>query len=139
MSSIYRGWRPVREDVHAHAVAHKHVAVEASDALAPPIHLRRAQPINVLLPRTAVWLGDIPEKFRPVALATQFARIANVICANWADPVARGDYLKDLLAGGRPNRKGFPPQVLRELQVLHAVHLTLFDLNRSLWAGSERR
>lgn len=106
---------------------------------APHHHLRRAQPVTVLLPRTANWLAEIPEKFRPTAVASQFPRIANLICATWADPVARGKYLQDLLAGDRPNRKGFPPQVLRELQRLHAVHLTLFELKRSLWDEPDRR
>ena len=140
MSSIYRGWRPVPEDVHSHNVAHKDgSACQPSDSAPPPVHLRRAQPVTVLLPRTACWLAEIPEKFRPAALASHFPRIANLICATWADPSARGKYLEDLLAGNRPNRKGFPPQVLRELQRLHSVHLTLFELKRSLWDEPDRR
>ena len=140
MSSIYRGWRSVPEDVHAHNVAHSGgPACEPSNDAPPPDHPRRAQPATVLLPRTASWLAEIPEKFRPTALATQFPRIANLICATWADPSARGKYLQELLAGSRPNRKGFPPSVLRELQRLHAVHLTLCDLKRSLWDSETGR
>lgn len=139
MSSIYRGHRPVPEDVHAHVVAHNDVAAnESSDVTPFPVHLRRAQPVAVLLPRTAAWLAEIPVKFRPVALASQFPRIANLICATWSQPVARGDYLQELLAGRRPNRKGFPSQVLRELQVLNAVHSNLVVLKRSLWDGEMR-
>ena len=138
--SIYRGFRPVPDDVHAHNVAHNSVpAGERSDDAPPPAHLRRAQPVTVLLPRTANWLSEIPEKFRPTALVTQFPRIANLICACWSDPSARGEYLDDLLAGNRPNRKGFPPPVLREVQKLHAVHVTLCGLNRSLWDSADQR
>jgi hypothetical protein len=144
--SIYCGWRPVPSDIHTHAVTHDGPAKELQ-AASPPIHLRRALPVLVLLPRTAIWLAEIPPKFRPVSLARQFARIANNICAVWADPLARGKYLEGLLVGDRPNRKGFPPAVLRELQTLHMVHLELCrssepstwdNLSRSLWDGSQR-
>lgn len=144
--SIYRGWRPIPSDIHTRAVPHSAPA-KGLQVATPPIHLRRAQPVLVLLPRTAGWLAEIPPRFRPVSLARQFARIANNICAVWADPLARGRYLQELLVGDRPNRKGFPPAVLRELQTLQLVHLELCrsseastwdDLSRSLWDGSQR-
>ena len=131
--SIYYGWRPLPDSVHTQRVTHKRTSEVSSDAASPPIHLRHAQPVSVLLPRAASWLSEIPEKLRPRALAAQFPRIANLICASWSDPPARGKYLDELLAGGRPNRKGFPLAVLRELQRLHAIHLALSGLNRSLW------
>jgi hypothetical protein len=131
------------QDVHA---ARAHVTT-ATDAPAPEVswrHLRRAQPTNVLLPRTRVWLAEIPEKFRPSALASQFPRIANTLCATWNDAARRGEYLEDLLTGGtRRNRKGFPTSVHRELQRLGAVHTILSNLHHSTWAApagdSERR
>jgi hypothetical protein len=144
--SIYRGWRPFPADIYSRTVAHNSGVTEV-EPVAPPIHLRRSQPVLVLLPRTVSWLAEIPPKFRPVALAKQFARIANNICATWFDPPARGEYLEQLLVGDRPNRKGFPPDVLRELQMLHQVHIELsrshetatWDaLRRSLWDGSGR-
>lgn len=144
--SIYRGWRPYPADVHSQHVARK-PAAQCEEQDAAPVHLRRAQPVLVLLPRTASWLAEIPPRFRPVHLAKQFARIANNVCATWFDPPARGRYLEELLAGGRPNRRGFPPSVLRELQTLYRVHLELcrcnesatwIDLNRSVWDGSDR-
>jgi len=131
--SIYHGWRSLPEDVHTQHVAHQSALNVPSDAASPPIHLRHAQPATVLLPRTASWLSEIPDKLRPKALATQFPRIANVVCASWPDPLTREKYLEDLLAGSRPNRKGFPPAVLRDLQRLHAIHMELCGLNRSLW------
>ena len=131
--SIYRGWRPLPQDVHA---------ARAAIAVASPLptedeswrHLRRAQPVDRLLPRTKMWLAEIPEKFRPTALASQFPRIANALCATWNDAPRRGDYLEDLLTGGRRrNRKGFPASVHRELQRLGAVHTILSSLHRSTW------
>ena len=124
--TIYRGWRPLPDDVYAQTVHHRASpkAQECNPDM-PPVHLRRAQPISILLPRTAEWLAQIPQRYRPTALATQFPRIANLICANWADPAARGKYLLDLLADGRPNRKGFPRSVLRDLEMLHRVHLAV--------------
>lgn len=138
--SIYRGWRPRPEDIHASSIAHLgNEQSREGDAMPPPIHLRRAQPVNTLLPTTAIWLADIPEKLRPTALATQFPRIANLLCAAWRDPDARGAYLENLLTGGgRPNRKGFPPTVLRDLQRMHACHAILCGLKQSIWSGSAR-
>ena len=111
---------------------------EPVDLAPPPVHLRRSQPVTVLLPRTANWLAEIPEKLRPTALAAQFPRIANLICASWADPAARSQYLEALLTVDRPNRKGFPAGVLRELQRLQAIHLNLCGLKRSLWDSPDR-
>ena len=124
--TFYRGWRPLPDDAYAQTVRHNATtkALECNPDT-PPVHLRRAQPISILLPRTAEWLAELPEQYRPTALAEQFPRIANLICANWAEPAARGKCLIELLADGRPNRKGFPPSVLRDLEMLHRVHLAV--------------
>src|ERR1700751_2739959 len=110
--SIYRGWRPLRADVQQHDVAHKGEPEATSDATSDtasaPIHLRHAQPVMVLLPRTASWIASLPERVRPRALAAQYARIANLLWGVWDDPQACRHYFNDLLAGARPNRKGFP-------------------------------
>jgi hypothetical protein len=141
--SIYRGWRALPQDVHA-ARAHVTPALAVSSAAESWDHLRRAQPIDVLLPRTSLWLAEIPENFRPSALASQFPRIANTLCATWNEQTRRGDYLQDLLTGGaRRNRKGFPASVHRELQRLGAVHTILANLHHTTWVApaseSERR
>jgi hypothetical protein len=133
--SIYRGWRPLPHDVHA-ARADVTPALDESANEVSWRHRRRAQPINVLLPRTRVWLAEIPEKFRPSALASQFPRIANTLCATWNDPARRGEYLEGLLTGGtRPHRRGFPTSVHRELQRLGAVHAILSNLDRTTWTA----
>lgn len=141
--SIYRGSRRRLEDVHAGFAANSD-AIDESDDSERYRHLRRATPVETLLPRTSLWLSEIPERFRPATIALRFPRIANLLCATWGDASARGEYLRSLLgSGGRAKRRGFPAAVLRELQTLNAVHLTLTTLDRSIWdqpeLKSERR
>jgi hypothetical protein len=71
----------------------------------------------VLLPRTRVWLHSMPAEVRPRALAVQFARIANMLCAAWENPPECRRYLNDLLIDRRGGRKGFPKPVAREIQL----------------------
>lgn len=116
------------DDVQTRDVAY----LRSPDTITPvpsPVHLRRAEPVSILLPRTASWIAQMPENFRPTSLARQFPRIANVLCANWGDAPSRGQCLEALLTGGRPNRKGFPAPVLRELQRLYSAHLAQSDTN----------
>ena len=137
--SIYRGFRPLPQDIHAARCAIAAAPTPPADD-ASFRHLRRAQPVDRLLPRTKMWLAEIPEKFRPTALASQFPRVANTLCATWNDAPRRGDYLDDLITGGRRrNRRGFPASVHRELQRLGAVHAILTSLQHSTWdaPGSE--
>ena len=132
--SIYRGSRRRPGDIHATVVDVTRYGAPEYSSEQSIEHMRRAQPATVLLPRTSLWLSEIPECFRPDALAAQFPRVANALCDSWSDPAARGLYLRDLLTGGgRPHRKGFPPAVVRQLQRLHAIHTTLCGLGRSLW------
>jgi hypothetical protein len=125
--SIYRGWRPLCDDVQHRDVAHKGSADNVSTTAPPPTQLRQAQPIMVLLPRTIDWIASLPERVRPHALAAQYARIANLLCVNWDDPAACRQYFNDLLTGTRPNRKGFLVSVLRELNDLLAYYTGMHD------------
>ena len=101
-----------------------HHRVESpSPAPTPPpaksfVHLRRNRPVLILLPRTKGWLASLPPRVRPTCLATQYARIANRLCAAWDDPPECREILDDLLIDRRGGRKGFPKPVVRELQVL---------------------
>jgi hypothetical protein len=81
-------------------------------------HLRKHRPVLVLLPRTRVWMASLPPRVRPSCLATQYARIANLLCATWDHPSECRQYLNDLLIDRRGGRKGFPRPVERELQLL---------------------
>lgn len=125
--SIYRGWRPLCEDVQEHDVAQSSVADKTFDTASPPNYVRQAQPIAVLLPRTANWIAALPERVRPYTLAAEYARIANLLCSAWADPPACRQYFNDLLVSKRPSRKGFSVAILRELNDLQAYYIGMHD------------
>ena len=80
--------------------------------------LRKADPVNYLLPTSLKWLKSLPEDARPVALATRYARIANILAQQWNDPPACGAYFDSLLVDRRGNRQGFPPAVQADIRIL---------------------
>ena len=86
---------------------------------------RKAAPANVPLPRTLAWVESLPSSVKPVALLRQYARIANVLAAAWDDPKATSSYMNCLFRDDRGDRRGFPPDVLRELMALREYHTTL--------------
>jgi hypothetical protein len=114
MSTAPRDRAPQAGNRTSDAAAHEHAAP-------PRAHhpLRRAQPALVLLPRTAIWIANLPPAARPNALAARFARIANLLCALWDDPPVCRKYFDDLLHDRRGGRQGFPPEVRQELGLLH--------------------
>jgi hypothetical protein len=59
---------------------------------------------------------------RPVALAEQYARIANLLAQQWNDDRACRAYFDDLLMGRRATRRGFPVNVRRELWLLREYY-----------------
>jgi len=81
----------------------------------------------VLLPRTKHWIVSLPGPVRPHALASEFARIANLLCMVWDDPPACRTHFEDLLVDRRGGRRDFPVTVLRELNVLQAHYVALYD------------
>jgi hypothetical protein len=86
-------------------------------------HLRKANPVNNLLPSSLKWLKSVPEQARPVALATRYARIVNVLAQHWNDPSACSAYFDDLLIDRRGNRQGFPTAVASDIRVLREYFL----------------
>jgi hypothetical protein len=106
----------------------------ASDALelvgakpeAPPPQnmawLRRARPVEYMLPATIKWYESLPLEVRPMALGMQYARIANLLAQQWNDDKACRAYFEDLLMGRRSKRRGFPPNVRRELWLLREYY-----------------
>jgi hypothetical protein len=81
-------------------------------------HLRKGMPANTLLVRTREWAARLPEKVRPTALLRDYARIANLIALAWDDSIAFNSYMDSLLTDRRGNRRGFQPDVRKELSVL---------------------
>jgi len=84
--------------------------------------LRKARPVEYMLPATLKWFEALPPEVRPVALGSQYARIANLIAQQWNDDNACRAYFDELLKGRRGNRRGFPVEVRRELWGLREYH-----------------
>ena len=98
------------------------------EAPAPPppqnlAHLRKARPVEYMLPATVEWFGALPPHVRPVTLAAQYARIVNLLAQQWNDDKACRAYFDDLLTGRRRRRRGFPAHVRRELWELREHYL----------------
>jgi hypothetical protein len=87
--------------------------------------LRREAQVNTPLPATLQWAASLPPSVHPTALLRQYARIANVVAANWRNPSAFDDYMESLLTDKRGKRRGFPPRILMELLALQRWHDTL--------------
>lgn len=64
------------------------------------------------------WLMALPADLRPRRLCESFPRIVNLVAQQWPDPVRRLAVLDGLLVDSRGNRRGFPPEELREIQLL---------------------
>jgi hypothetical protein len=87
-----------------------------------PVELRRAAPANTLFANTVHWILALPLAYRPLRLSRQFPRIANQLHLTWNDPASCRAYFEDLLLDRRGNRKGFPLDVLLELEELQSYH-----------------
>ena len=91
--------------------------------------LRKAKPVNYMLPISVKWFESLPVTVRPRALVRQYPRIANLIALQWNNAVALRAYFDDLLTDHRGTRKGFPADVFHDLQALrkhyYSLHLTL--------------
>jgi hypothetical protein len=71
------------------------------------------------------------------ALEKQFPRIMQNIILMWGFPEFP-KYIEKISVDERGNRHGFPPEVLDEIMLLHAVHLikqgaSLHDKNDSIY------
>ena len=82
--------------------------------------LRKAKPAEHLLPLTQEFLDQLPSEAFPGALATQYARILNLIALRWNDRSSCVSYFKELLTDQRGGRQGFPEPVNRDLVELWA-------------------
>ena len=64
-------------------------------------HLRKARPVEVLLPMGERWLRSLPPNVRPQALEAQFPRIVNLIALQWDDRKRCPDYFLELTTDRR--------------------------------------
>jgi len=85
--------------------------------------VRKSSPANFMLPASLKWFAALPFDTRPMALVTQYPRIANLLALQWTKPSACRAYFDDLLVDRRGGRRGFPPDVQRDLFALHEYHL----------------
>lgn len=144
--SIYRklnAHRPV-SGVYANEPTKKkpvppRAASQETEFLQDYTHLRQEAPVNAPLPGTLQWAASLPPNVRPSALLRQYARIANLIAANWRKPGAFDDYMESLLTNKRGKRRGFPPDIMMELLALQRWHDTLKRGTSALNVAGKRR
>ena len=93
---------------------------------------RARTPTNsALLNTTVTWLARLPKDVRPMVLAGRYPRIANNIAALWRRVARCEEYLDTLVVDRRGNRKGFPPDVAKELNHLRSFYAELHPSDRS--------
>jgi hypothetical protein len=89
---------------------------------------------QILLDRTLKWLATLPPALRPVACGMNYPRIVNRIGDLWGHCEYTRLYLQSLLVDRRKGRKGFPPEVKRELEALQQYYFEhLSGLPAVLW------
>ena len=92
--------------------------------------LRKANPLNQLLPVTRRWMETLPDSIRPIELIRLYPRIANRIAHSWHDPRVLHEVFNELMIDQRGGRKGFPAPILAELLLLRefvdGAHSTSF-------------
>ena len=94
-----------------------------------------------LLPETKRWVALLPREQRPLQLASQFPRVANVLALCWT--YAPGEckrHLASLIVDERGGRKGFPSDVVPEILALWELHERLFpEVDRDVWEPAIRQ
>jgi len=81
--------------------------------------LRKAVPLDRLLPTSIKWLTGLPIELAPLELAARYPRVTNLLVQHWDDSSACSAYFNELLYPRRPGRRGFPASVRRDLLRLH--------------------
>jgi hypothetical protein len=117
--SIYREMRYQTGDVHAARLAGDAQRDRDEDRYR---EMRRSAPAETLLPGTSAWATRLPPQLRPRALLDRYPRVANLVAATWSDARAFETYMESLLTDKRGHRRGFPPEVQRELASLALAH-----------------
>ncbi len=77
---------------------------------------------RALMSPTHLWLRKIPPALHPKRLGRHYPRLANQIAENWQDYPATDQLLASLTTDRRGHRRGFPPDIVRELRVLQVIH-----------------
>lgn len=89
---------------------------------------------SVLHDRTFKWLATLPADVRPMATGRRYPRIVNRIGDLWAHCEYTRLHFQSLLIDRRKGRKGFPPEVRKELEALQQYYFAhLSGLPAMLW------
>ena len=72
--------------------------------------------------RTGRWMHTLPADVRPVATAEAYARVVNRIADLWSHCEYTRLHFQSLLVERRKGRRGFPPEVQRELVALQRYY-----------------
>jgi hypothetical protein len=80
--------------------------------------VRKARPADYLLPASERWMEHLPHDVRPLALATRYPRIVNLVARQWSDRGACPAFFEELLIDRRGGRQGFPADVQHDLSKL---------------------
>lgn len=81
---------------------------------------RKPLPTDRALTGTAIdWVIGLPQPLRPKLACEQFPRVVNLVAESWGDPHYSVQVLDHMINDYRGGRRGFPPQVLDELKLLH--------------------
>ena len=74
---------------------------------------------RALTGRAMDWVARLPAEVRPLITCDRYARIVNTLAAAWDSAPSRDECLEHLLNDRRRGRRGFPPDVERELVALN--------------------
>lgn len=143
MPSIYRPKDSIASDAEVRHGPHVNTDAQPAQSATPDEQSvwagrRKAQPASVLLPATQRWLDSLPPDSRPIALAAQFPRIANLIAATWNNPPDCSAFISSLLDDQRGGRRGFPREVSEDILNLRVNYARLHPIIN--WeAGADSR
>ena len=111
--------------------------LEAASALRPGRWESKRRPKvatdKALVGRTLDWIVALPEAVRPKTLADENPRIANALAECWDDAARASALIDDLLIDRRGGRRGLPPEIKEELQLLQQLLLSSIE-RRSIGA-----
>lgn len=97
--------------------------------------LRRRQAPIALEGYAISWMAKLPREAQPCITGEKYPRIVNKLAALWGATDKTGNYLRDLLVDTRGSRKGFPPDVSKELHAVRAHLQAQFVIkNESAWS-----
>jgi hypothetical protein len=104
------------------AALNKHTDLEPAHATAADWNaVRKAHPLNQILPATRRWFDSLPASCRPIEMMKTYPRIANRVAVAWREPQTAQEFINDLLLDRRGERQGFPPFVTLELMRLRSI------------------